>query len=54
LTHRLQKEADNLEKSLCCACWGCYPQLSGGESELIKKVLIMERLPWRFNIVETL
>jgi len=23
-THWLQKEADNLERGLCCACWGCY------------------------------
>ena len=30
-THRLQKEADNLERSLC---WGCYPWLSGEGSGL--------------------
>jgi len=56
-THQLQKEADNLEKSLSCyqLCMfsrGCYPRSSRGESKLIKKVPIMERLPWRFDIVE--
>jgi len=35
-THRLMKEADNRERSLYCACWGCYPRLSGGERDLIK------------------
>jgi len=29
-THRLLKEADNLGRSLYCACWGCYSRLSGG------------------------
>ena len=26
-THWLLKEGNNLEKSLYCACWGCYPRL---------------------------
>ena len=51
-THWLLKEGNNLERSLYCACEGCYPQLSGGGSELIKKVPMMERLPRRFNIIE--
>ena len=51
-THRLQKEADNLKRSLHCASWGCYPRLSGGGGSLIKKVPMIERLPRRFNIVE--
>ena len=51
-THRLMEEGDNLERSLYCACGGSYPRLSGGGSELIKKVSIMERLPRRFNIVQ--
>jgi len=48
-THRLQKEADNPEKSLYCAGWGCYPRISGGGSNLITKVPMMERLPWRMS-----
>jgi len=28
-TQWLLKEADNLERSLYCACWGCYPWISG-------------------------
>ena len=51
-THRLLKEGNNLERSLYCACGGCYPRLSGGGSNLIKKVPMMERLPRRINIVE--
>jgi len=51
-THRLQKEGNNLESSLYCACWGCYPRFSGGGSKLIKKVPMMERLLRRFSIVE--
>jgi len=51
-THRLLKEGNNLKRSLYCACGGSYPQLSGGGSELINKVLMMERLPRQFNIVE--
>ena len=43
---------NNLERSLYCACRGCNPRLSGGGSELIKNVPLMERLPRRFNIVE--
>jgi len=31
-TQRLMKEGNNLEISLYYACWGCYPQLSGGEA----------------------
>jgi len=27
-TYWLIKEADNLERSLYCACWGCHPRLS--------------------------
>jgi len=50
-THRLLKAGNNLKRSLYCACGGCYPGLSGGGSELIKKVPMMERLPMRFNIV---
>ena len=48
-THWLQKEADNLERGLCCACWDYYPWLSGGESDLIKEVPPIQRLPWRLN-----
>jgi len=44
-THWLLKEGDNLERSLYCACGSSYPRLSGGASELINKVLMMERLP---------
>jgi len=51
-THRFLQEGNNLERSLSCACGGCYPRLSGGGSELIKKVPVMERFPRRFNIVE--
>ena len=46
------READNLERGLYCGCLGCYPRLSGEGSELINKVLTMERLPRRFHIVE--
>jgi len=49
------KEGDNLERSLYwqyCACWGCYPRLSGEGSHLIKKMLIMKRLPWRMSTIE--
>jgi len=42
------KEANNLERRLY---WGCYPRLSGGGSNQIKKVPVLERLPRRFNIV---
>jgi len=48
----LLKEVDNLERSLYCACWGCYPRLSGDGSELIKKVPVMERLPWSMSTIE--
>jgi len=41
-----------VEKSLYCACGGYYSRLSGGGSDLIKKVPMMERLPWRFTIVD--
>ena len=51
-THRLLKEGDNLERSLNCASWGCYPRLSGGGSNLIKKASIMERLLWRMSPIE--
>jgi len=51
-THRLLKEGNNLERSLICACGGCYPRISGRGSELIQKVPMMERLPRGFNIVE--
>ena len=51
-THGLMKEADNLERGLYCACLGCYPRLSGGGSELIKKVLLMKRFPWRMSTIE--
>ena len=39
-------------KSLYCACGGSYPRLSGGGSELIKKVPMVEKLPRRFNIIK--
>ena len=51
-THRLLKEGNNLERSLFCARWGCYPRLSGGGSELIKVVPLVDRLPRRFHIIE--
>jgi len=35
VSHRLMNEGDNLERSLYCACWGCYPRLSGGGSHLM-------------------
>ena len=42
------KEAQNLDS----AGWGCYPQLSGRGSNLIKKVPMIERLPWRMSTIE--
>jgi len=51
-THRLLKEVGNQERSLYCACWGCYPRLLGEGTELIKKVPVMERLPWRISTIE--
>jgi len=51
-TLRLQKEAGKPGKTLYCAGWGCYPRISGGGSNLIKKVPIMERLPWRMSTIE--
>ena len=32
--------------------WLCYPRISGKWSEFIKKVPMMERLPWRMNTIE--
>ena len=32
--------------------WDCYARLLGGWNNLIKKVLHLKRLPWRFNIIE--
>jgi len=51
-THRLQKEVNNLGRSLCCASWGCYPRISGTGSNLIKKVPMTERLPWPVSTIE--
>jgi len=51
-THQLQKEADSLERSLHCARGGWYPRLPGEGSHLIKKVSVMERLPWRVSTIE--
>jgi len=51
-THWLNKEGDNLERSMYCVCWGSYPQLSGEGSHLIKKVSLMKRLPWRMSTIE--
>jgi len=51
-THQLLKEGNNLERSQSGASWGCYPRSSGGESNLIKKVPMMERLPWRMSTIE--
>jgi len=42
----------HLERSQCCAGWGCYPQLSEGGSDLIKKVLMIGRLPWHMSTIE--
>ena len=51
-THRLIKEAGNLERGLYCACLGSYPRLSGEGSDLIKKVLVLKRLPLRMSTIE--
>ena len=44
--------AFNENSTLKQACRCSYPRLSGGGSELIKKVPMTERLPRRFNSVE--
>jgi len=46
------KDCGILVCGMYCACWGCYPWLSRGKSDLIKKVPDMEILPWQFNIVD--
>ena len=51
-THWLLKEGNNLERGLYCTCWGYYPRLSGGMRNLIKKVSVMERLPWCMSTIE--
>jgi len=37
------KEGNNLERSLYCACWGCYPRLSRRRINPIEKVSVMQR-----------
>jgi len=52
-TDRSLKEGDNLERSLYFACCGCYPRLSEEGGDLIKKVLLMKRLPWPWAQLST-
>jgi len=52
-THRLRKEGNNLQRNLYCACWGCYPRLSGEGASWSRKCLWWKDCPGNLTLLNT-